>query len=360
MADSYEPQGDQLDEASPGWMLRQDPKLAKKVKQKVAIDEELTDKTIKSGDKIKVARVIADMLGVENAESMSPEQAVNAGLRKMRTKRMTPEFVGVVKKMLQLADEVGLKVDHSLVPKAVAEDSHIDYSEDDFDDEDFMVDDESDLSPTSPNSPPTETGHVGHGYGHHPQETTKRHMKVKYTTEDVDADQPSDMILGELSNDELDSMANSVDHEDDILDLYDEDELHVIDTETLEAFPIPKEEVNEQLISEVLSRAARIKARVRFMQTAGRREAKLKIALRRHSDIKTLTKRAHRLAIKMLKEKFMRKPVSQMSIVERERAESILQSNKGLVSRLALRLIPRVAKIEHDRLSHEGATQTMK
>jgi hypothetical protein len=63
-----------------------------KLKEEAELDEELTDKTIRSSDKIKVARVIADMLGVENAETMSPEQAISQGLRKIKNKRMTPEL----------------------------------------------------------------------------------------------------------------------------------------------------------------------------------------------------------------------------------------------------------------------------
>lgn len=98
-------------------------KMTKLVRAEEVVAEELTDKTIKSGDKVKVARVIADMLGVDNVETMSPDVAVNVGLRKVKNKRMTPELVGVVKKMLALASEVGIKVDQSLVPKAVSEET---------------------------------------------------------------------------------------------------------------------------------------------------------------------------------------------------------------------------------------------
>lgn len=79
--------------------------------------------TIKTTDKTKVARVIADMLSVENADKLSPEQAINNGLRSIKNKRMTPELVSVLKKMLGLANEVGIKVDHALISSVMKEET---------------------------------------------------------------------------------------------------------------------------------------------------------------------------------------------------------------------------------------------
>ena len=69
-----------------------------------SIIESLTDKTLRGTDELKVARVIATMLGVDKAESMSnPEQLVNLGLTKVRSKTLNPESIAIVKRMLDLA-----------------------------------------------------------------------------------------------------------------------------------------------------------------------------------------------------------------------------------------------------------------
>jgi hypothetical protein len=90
---------------------------------KAEFNEELTNKTVKPNDKVKVARILADMLGVEKAENTSnPEQLINAGLRKLRTKQINKDLLNVVHKMLNLADEVGIKYDATLKPNKLKED----------------------------------------------------------------------------------------------------------------------------------------------------------------------------------------------------------------------------------------------
>ncbi|NBP55542.1 hypothetical protein EBU71_03190 [bacterium] len=74
-----------------------------------------------SADKIKVGRIIAGALGVDEPEKMSnPEQLVNLGLRKIRTKRVTPEFAAIVNKMLKTAKMANIAYDEKLVPSLVA------------------------------------------------------------------------------------------------------------------------------------------------------------------------------------------------------------------------------------------------
>lgn len=580
MADSYEPQGDLV--------------------------EALTDKTIKSGDKIKVARVIADMLGVEKAESMSPEVAINTGLRSIKNKRMTPELIGVVKKMLNLAQEVGIKYDASLAPKAtMAEEPEVntnskrniagdilrykDYQklvkmsdpslantqmtgEDptevgntlDQGDQDhvrrmkakykteevsFELDEAADMnalrkqldkhtnlavqanragddemtkkhqehmnkikdkmeklvrseeveleeaikigSKVTVHAPGKSyhgtTGTVGEirngAYKGAPKTYTVHHgekdaiqldkKNIKLNKEEVELEEATvdvadikkkEMIsqkdketLGklatlmskekakkvqeakatpcgrcgtthvppseggtcpalkedeeldedmasadykinpqtgrkyrahkinfknsttggkpvegeaaddrrdmkeeaekemDLSDDELDKMADTIDHEDDIMDLYDDGELKIVDQDTGEEVE-DKEEVNEEQLNEVLSRSERMRARIRFLRTASKRARRLKIVLSHRSDSKTITKRARRLAINLIKQRIARKPVSQMNIGEKERIEKMLQSRKGLIDRLAMKLVPRIRRVEADRLSHGKST----
>ena len=75
-----------------------------------------------SADKIKIARIIAGALGIDNPEKMSsPEQLINLGLRKLRTKRITPELSDVVNQMLKTADMLDVKYDKKLLPQAMQE-----------------------------------------------------------------------------------------------------------------------------------------------------------------------------------------------------------------------------------------------
>ena len=86
------------------------------------MNEELTDKTLRPTDKIKVARIIATMLGVDNAETSSnPENLINQALRKVRTKALNPEALHILDKMLNLATEQGIQYDATLKPSKLKE-----------------------------------------------------------------------------------------------------------------------------------------------------------------------------------------------------------------------------------------------
>ena len=92
------------------------------VVQESTMNEDLTDKTLKNSDKVKVARIIADAFGIENAEaSSSPEQLVNTALRKIKSKPFTADSLKIIGNMLQLAAEVGIKYDNNLVPSKLKE-----------------------------------------------------------------------------------------------------------------------------------------------------------------------------------------------------------------------------------------------
>jgi nicotinic acid mononucleotide adenylyltransferase len=94
----------------------------KPIEEKEDMNEELTDKTLRPTDKIKVARIVATMLGVDNAEaSSSPENLINQALRKVRTKALNPEALKILDKMLALATEVGINYDATLKPTKLKE-----------------------------------------------------------------------------------------------------------------------------------------------------------------------------------------------------------------------------------------------
>ena len=90
--------------------------------EKEDMNEALTDKTLRPTDKIKVARIIATMLGVDNAETSSnPENLINQALRKVRTKALNPEALHILDKMLNLATEQGIQYDATLKPSKLKE-----------------------------------------------------------------------------------------------------------------------------------------------------------------------------------------------------------------------------------------------
>jgi hypothetical protein len=164
----------------------------------------------------------------------------------------------------------------------------------------------------------------------------------------------------EISDEELDAMANEINDLDDIIDAYDDEELAIIDDETGEELPDEDEEaeLKEGVLLEVLSRIERMKARVRIKRTKAKRERKMKIALKRYSDSKTINKRARRLAVKLMKKRLLRgRNMAKLSVGEKERVERMIQKRKSLVGRLALRLAPRVRKIEKSRMSNTKFTQ---
>ena len=204
--------------------------------------------------------------------------------------------------------------------------------------------------------------HMVAPYGSH----TLRRMKINYAThsEAFDPffnDGTKNNIIDEedeldLDDAELDKMAKEVNHEDDILDVYDDHELGIIDDETGEEV---EKDVKEELetMNEVLSRAERLKAKVRFARSASKRARKTKLALKSRSSAATLNSRARKLAVNLIKKRIARKPLDKLTLGEKERIEKIIRKKKVLVNRLAMRLVSRVKKIETDRLSHKKYTK---
>lgn len=158
----------------------------------------------------------------------------------------------------------------------------------------------------------------------------------------------------DYSDEELDKLADGLKDWNHIIDAYDDEELALVDDESGEEI----DDVNESVeINEVLSRAERIRAKARFARSETKREVKVKLALRRQSSSKTLNERARKLAINTLKAKLARKPVAQMTVLDKERVEKILAQRKTLINRLAMKMLPRVKKIEKERLHHKSFTQ---
>jgi nicotinic acid mononucleotide adenylyltransferase len=163
----------------------------------------------------------------------------------------------------------------------------------------------------------------------------------------------------EISDEELDAMADEIQDMEHIMDVYDDDEFAIVDDETGEELEETEEEksVNEQTIMEVLSRLERMKAKMRIRRTKAKRERATKIALKRYSGTATINKRARRLAVKLMKKRLLRgRDATKISVGEKERVERVIERRKKIIGRLAMRLAPRVRKIEKARMAHKKFT----
>ena len=298
-----------------------------------AMDESVEVKKEKAmkysaSDKIKVARIIASALGTPDVEkSQSAENLVNAALRKIKNKPMRPEYAAVLSRMLSTAKDAGIDFDENLVSNKIEEAISVMQGDNLVKAGSVLV---PDLGP--------ERDHI-------------RKKKIRYHLgeEEIEDDKEED-----FDEDDIKELTADIDDED-LFSVYDDDELHIIDDETGEKVSSLKEEV--EVINEVLSRAERIRAKMRFARTASKRERRLKIALHTRSSPKKINDRARRLAVIMLKKKIAKKPLNTLSVAEKERIERVIQNRKAVISRIALRLAPRVKKIENDRLTHSSYTK---
>jgi nicotinic acid mononucleotide adenylyltransferase len=344
--------------------------------------EELTDKTLKTNDKLKVARMIATILGFDDAEkSSNAETLVNNALRK--TKTLNKDSLKIVSKMLKLADEVGINYDK----KSIKNISKSNLTEEQFqlateraerygrrfpnpidnvwinevkinktikslpkDDaekiENLAATGHATLSTKRHGVDQSERTHVGSNLTPGPKGTdTIDRMKVRYMYEELELDEDFD-----LTEEEIDEIIDSL-SEEDIFEAYDDDEFIIIDEEGNEVeIQVP---VSEEALMEVLSKMERMKARLRMAKYAPKLTAKRKIAMRTHSDSKKINKRARKLAVGLIKKKLLkgRDPAS-LSTSERERIERVIEKRKPIINRLAMKLTSKVRKTEKDRLSH--------
>lgn len=300
--------------------------------------ERLEEMKFSSIDRIKVARIIAGSLGVPDVEEKSgPAEMVNQGLRFIKNKRMTPEAWNVIKNMLQMATDAGIKFDQNIVKNKVEEavvnkDVHKN-SESDHDAE---------------HSEKSESGKVGNGLGG--SNDSHRRMKIKYALgEESEREELEDEGL---SDEEIDDMIGKL-SDDDYLEAYDDEELSVIDDETGEHL----HDLKEEALMEVLSRAERVRAKIRFAKSEAKRERKTRIALKTRSTSKTINTRARRMAVNMMKMRIAKKPLNKLSVGEKERIERIIAKRKVVIGRIAMKMAPRVRKIENDRLVHRTYTK---
>lgn len=405
---------------------------------KPTVEESLSTKTIKPAqDKLKVARVIADMLGVDKAESSSsPEQLINNGLRKLKSKTVNKDLLDVVSKMLDLADEVGIKYDANLRPQKLKEQKdNYTLAQDVLRYSDYLKLKKMNKGEVAETEKELDLPHTTVGHTLEPSHHLRR-MKVKHMTEEqeeLEEDQATadfkvnpdtgrkyrahkinfansktggkpdetpnenedeneakknlkveakkvtkvtpvkddseslnsaggkgydpffkeEVEEDDVSDKDLDKMVDSVSEDDVIEHCYDDDEFAIVDDETGEEL---KEEV--ELVSEVLSRVERMRAKSKFARTKSKRETKARMALKRYSSAPVINSRARRLAIKLMKKRLVRgRDLSKLSVGEKERIEKVIAKRKKVINRLAMRLVPRIRQVEKARLSHGKYTK---
>lgn len=357
---------------------------------------EISEMKFNSSDKLKVAKIIGSALGADIEKSANPEQIVNAGLKLARSKALNDEAKSILQKMLQTADNAGIKYNKSILDKKIEEatlgrdedyDEYIERSakESHAKGQRFITFAKSDqykadLAHAELNRKGGPQVELPQGMSRLPPNEHVRIAQIhRHTTESTEVNPSEDM---EISDEDIEQMIASFKDEFDILDAYEDDELHLVDQETGESTgsiaelpsehkpvvdEIPDSEKdptkyskdikNESIINEVLTRLDRINAGIRMRIKHPTMERKLKLALVKHSNTAKLAHRARVLAIKTIKLRIMRKPLDQFTVQDKERAEKMIQSRKAIIGRIAMRLMPKIRKIEQTRLSHPNFTK---
>jgi len=347
----------------------------------------IQEMTYSSSDKLKIAKIVAGTLGVDS-DSSSPEELINKALKTLSKNPLKSDSLKILKNMLNTATEAGIMYDKKLMPALVKEDSVVgatkipiiikskdkqppltgankvpvitnpnkvhpnDNDEDDRggppdQDSDDVKNTQSDFDGESKGA-----NRVGSTMEPNNDKDSLRRMKIKYKLHEDGCDTCTDSEEddSEMSDDELDDMVDKVSDED-ILSTYDDDELHVVDDEGNHVAHVKElNGMNESYLTEVLSRMERIKAAIRFKQSEGKRMRKMKIALHTRSSPQKINHRARTAAINALKAKLARKPLSQLTVQEKERIERIVAKKKKLIDKAAMKLVPKIRKIENARL----------
>ena len=274
--------------------------------------EQLKEMKFSPADKIKVARIIAASLGDEKADEKSgAENMINAALRKVKNKALSKEAWKILANMLEVAEQAGIKYDESILGKKI---------------------EKMEEAITTLN-----TGKPGHSLAPDNKDQLRK-MKIKHHLGEEESDDLTDLQIDEM----IDSIT-----EDDYLEVYEDHDFNIEDEETGEVL----EEIAEETIMEVLSRAERMRAKTRFKRSEAKRERRTKIALKTRSSNKVINTRARRLAVNLMKQRIVKKPLNQMSVAEKERVERIIANRKVALNRIAMKLVPRIKKIETSRLS---------
>lgn len=321
---------------------------------------------IKQQDKLKAARIIGMSLGYMDAETKNdPAQIINYALRGIRNKPMNAETKAILSRMLELAKSMEIPYDEKLVNlkedfatadyvidkagrkyrKVIRTGAH--EKENEVEEAMEVVIPEP-LTPEEQEEADKELEKHHHNLMYNPlmkqteyKRVRKIHLRAHESEEKdgpLDDDFDEDDFLLNISDDEI------VEHG------YDDDEFQVVDDENGEV----KESFELKPLSEVLSRVERMRAKIKMRRSEAKRERAEKIALKRRSSGAVLAKRARRVAVKTLEKRLARKPLNTLSVGEKERLEARIARMGPVITRLAAKMIPRVRKVEKERLEHKS------
>ena len=108
----------------------------------------------------------------------------------------------------------------------------------------------------------------------------------------------------------------------------------------------------DDVLDEIMTKMARMK-RARMMKVKGKQIArKRKISMKRKANPEKLKKRAMKKARDMVAKKLLKdKDKSDLSISGKENLEKRLAKKKGVIAKIAKRILPQVRKAENERLA---------
>jgi hypothetical protein len=130
---------------------------------------------------------------------------------------------------------------------------------------------------------------------------------------------------------------------DDLVDLYDEDEIEYDDS--------PEEEGED--LEEGITPTGRLKKKFNAMRTKSRRMMARNIAIKRVSSPEKLKSRSVRAARRMVYKRLLRnRDISSVSSAEKTRLEAQIKRMAPMVARLSVRVMPAVRKLEQSRIKN--------
>lgn len=132
---------------------------------------------------------------------------------------------------------------------------------------------------------------------------------------------------------------------DDLVDLYDEDEIEYDES--------PEMEEEGEELEEGITPAGRLKKKFNAMRTKSRRMMARNIAIKRVSTPEKLKSRSVRAARRMVYKRLLRnRDISTVSSAEKTRLEAQIKRMAPMVARLSVRVMPAVRKLEQSRIKN--------
>jgi hypothetical protein len=132
---------------------------------------------------------------------------------------------------------------------------------------------------------------------------------------------------------------------DDLVDLYDEDEIEYDET--------PEKEDEGEDLEEGITPSGRLKKKFNAMRTKSRRMMARNIAIKRVSSPEKLKSRSIRAARRMVYKRLLRnRDISTVSSSEKTRLEAQIKRMAPMVARLSVRVMPAVRKLEQSRIKN--------